>query len=245
MKRLLLLAICFSAATTTVLGQGTVFGIKGGLTIGVQNWQGIDQQPVFLPHGVISIEDVPENDAFALFASVGYQPKGSAIRNRLFETLNNQVAQLPTQKFIFHNASLILGAKQKFEAGRSDAKFFYSLGIRGDYTIATNLREFSDENNTPFFPTLPVNDPTYLRRINYGVSVGAGTEYSLGEFVGMSLEFTLHPDFSFQYEQPEIPGVRLVPGSSERGTLQERRIRNVTFEISLGFRFLRKVIYVD
>lgn len=246
MKRLLLLAILFSATAATALGQGTVFGIKGGLTIGIQNWQGIDQQPAFLPHGVLTIEDVPENDAFSLFASVGYQPKGSAIRNRIFNNpLNNQLGQLPTQTFIFHNASLILGAKQKFEVGRTDAKFFYSLGIRGDYTIATNLRKFNDPDlNTPLFITLPVDDPTYIRKINYGVSVGAGTEYSLGEFVGMSLEFTLHPDFSFQYEQPEIGNVT-DPFTNQQISIPERRIRNVTFEVSLGFRFLRKVIYVD
>ena len=58
------------------------------------------------------------------------------------------------------------------------------------------------------------------------------------------IEFTVNPDFSLQYEQPAIPNV-IDPITGQTRTLQERRIRNLTFEITVGARFLRKVEYID
>ncbi len=69
-------------------------------------------------------------------------------------------------------------------------------------------------------------------------------EFSFSEFIGASLEFTVNPDFSLQYRQPAIPNVR-DPWSGQNTTIPERRIRNMTFELTAGFRFLRKVQYLD
>ncbi len=245
MKRVILM-VAIAAACMNLNAQGTVYGIKAGMAMATQQWQSFERDPLFLPQGDFFIEDVPESNSFALFASLGYHPKGSAIRNQFFNNIfNNQLTRLPPQRFIFHNASLVLGAKQKFDIGRGDTRFFYSLGIRGDYTFDTNLDEFDEVNTFGLgLTTLPVDDPTYIREINYGVTIGGGMEYSLGEFVGLSLEFNLHPDFSFQYEQPEIPNVT-DPFTGNQTTIRERQIRNIAFEVSLGLRFLRKVIYVD
>lgn len=211
-----------------------------------QQWQSFDRQPLLIPHGDFFIEDVPESNTFSLFASLGYHPRGSAIRNQVGQNFfNGQQVRIPPQRFVFHNASLVLGAKQKFDIGRENARFFYAIGIRGEYTFDTNLEEFSEFNSAfASFATFPVDDPTYIREINYGVTLGGGMEYTLGEFVGMSLEFNIHPDFSFQYEQPEIPNVT-DPFTNQQRTIPERQIRNISFEVSLGFRFLRKVIYID
>ncbi|MEQ8703888.1 MAG: hypothetical protein RIC19_08200 [Phaeodactylibacter sp.] len=244
MKQLILIAGLSAFTLAMLQAQGTVYGIKGGFTMATQQWDALNTDALFLPQGDFFIEDVPESNAFSLFASLGYHPKGSALRNRFFNNVfNGQLTRVPPERFIFHNASLVLGAKQKFDIGRGESRFFYSVGVRADYTFDTNLDAF-DEINNFFFTTLPVDDPTYIREFNYGVTVGGGMEYNISEFVGLSLELNLHPDFSFQYEQPEIPGVT-DPFTGNQTTIPERQIRNIAFEVSLGLRFLRKVVYVD
>lgn len=244
MKQRILIMIIAALSVAGLQAQGTVYGIKGGFTLATQQWDAINTNALILPQGDFFIEDVPESNAFSLFASLGYHPKGSALRNRFFNNvLNGQLTRVPPERFIFHNASLVLGAKQKFDIGRGESRFFYSIGVRADYTFDTNLNEF-DEINNFFFSTLPVNDPTYIREFNYGVTIGGGMEYNLGDFVGMSLELNLHPDFSFQYEQPEIGNVT-DPFTGNQTTIPERQIRNIAFEVSLGFRFLREIVYID
>jgi len=65
--------------------------------------------------------------------------------------------------------------------------------------------------------------------------------------VGMTLEFTVNPDFSNQYNQPQIDNVIDPNPNSIRPTftIPERQIRNLTFEVTAGFRFLRIVEYID
>ena len=62
--------------------------------------------------------------------------------------------------------------------------------------------------------------------------------------IGMMLEFTVNPDFSIQYQQPPIPNV-LDTYTNQTITIPERRIRNLTFEVTVGFRFLRRIEYID
>ena len=250
MKRLLLLTAVVFTFVASALAQeegGSILGFKGGLAMTNQQWTGVERQPLFLPQGDFFVEDIPTNNMFALFASLGYHPKGSALRNAWFNSpFNNQLTRVPPTRFVFHNLSLILGAKQKFDFGsNSETRWFYSFGLRGDYTIANNLNEFDEINAVGLgVTTFPVDDPTYIREINYGVSIGGGIEYSLSEFVGLSIEFNVHPDFSFQYEQPEIRDVT-DPFTSQLTSIPERQIRNLALELSVGLRFLRKVIYVD
>lgn len=226
--------------------QGYYFGLKGGLTIGTQQWQSLDRDPLFRYHGIAFVESIAEENSFGLFAQAGFHEKGSAIRNRLFRnSLNGGFFRAPTYQFIFRNASLTLGAKQKFDLGTSNSKWFYLLGIRGDYTLNTNLGEFREfiERN-PAFAIFPIDEPEFINEINYGVTVGGGVEFPFTEFIGLVLEFTLNPDFSFQYVQPAIPNVQ-EPFTGTNRTIPERQIRNLTLEVTVGFRFLRKVEYID
>ena len=50
----------------------------------------------------------------------------------------------PTQEYIFNNVSLTLGAKDKKEVSQ-DAYFYYGLGVRGEYTISTNLNVYREQ----------------------------------------------------------------------------------------------------
>ncbi len=222
--------------------QGTVFGLKGGLTLGIQKWNNFEQDPLFQYHGIAFVESFDETARFAVFAQAGFHQKGSAIRNRnFFNPLDGNIFRPPAQKFVFNNASLTLGAKQKHELSEK-SKAYYLLGIRGEYTISTNLdqyRQINELNGSLFFP-----DNNFVEKWNYGITLGGGLEFALSEFVGAMIEFTVSPDFSYQYRQPAIPNVR-DPFTGQNQTIPERTIRNVVFEISAGFRFLRKVEYID
>lgn len=221
--------------------QGTVFGIKGGLTVGLQKWNGFDQDPLLKYHGVLSVESADETAQFGVFAQLGYHLKGSAIRNRNFIDLNGNPYRPPAQEFVFKNISLTMGGKRKYEF--SDlAKAYYLFGLRGDFTVGTNLGKYKAINllyNSLYFP-----DDNFVRKWNYGVTLGGGFEFAFGELVGGLLEFTVNPDFSQQYRQPAIPNVR-DPYTGQSRTLAERTIRNTTFEVTAGFRLIRKVEYID
>ncbi|MBI1224394.1 MAG: hypothetical protein GC192_04075 [Bacteroidetes bacterium] len=239
MKVKLLLPITLFALTITKLcAQGTAYTIKGGLTLGIQKWNGFDQDPLFKYHGAISAESL---DDFSIFAQAGYHVKGSALRNGSFLDQNGNFYRLSAQEFLFKNISVILGGKRKYNI--SDMmKGYYLFGLRGDYTLGTNLDEYKEVNE--YYRSLFYPDNGFVKKWNYGVTLGGGLEFELGELVGALLEFTVNPDFSYQYKQPAIPNV-YDPNTGQNKTIQERTIRNVTFEITAGFRLLRKVEYVD
>ena len=246
MKKIVLSILILAAIGPQGWAQGSAFGIKGGLTIGLQQWEGFEQDPLFKYHGVAFIESLTEDNAFGVFAQLGYHQKGSVIRNRNFTNLiNGQAFRPPAREFIFENLSLTGGAKQKFPFGNGDTKAYYALGIRLDYTIGTNLDQYTRfiEAN-PAYAIYPIDDTQFIREINYGITLGGGIEIPFSELVGTLIEFTVNPDFSYQYEQPEIPNVR-DPYTGNSRSIPQRRIRNLTFELTVGFRFLRKVEYID
>ncbi|MCB9267747.1 MAG: hypothetical protein H6558_22205 [Lewinellaceae bacterium] len=246
MKRLILPFLFIAAAFAGSNAQGGfAFGIKGGPTIGIQQWEGFEQDPLFKYHGIVFIESITEGNAFGIFAQLGYHQKGSAIRNRNFLNISGQAFRPPAREFIFENLSLTGGAKQKFPFGSGDSKAYYALGVRLDYTINTNLdvyTRFIEAN--PAYAIYPIDDTKFIREINYGLTLGGGIEIPFSELVGTLIEFTVNPDFSYQYEQPEIPNV-LDPYTGNTRSIPQRRIRNLTFELTVGFRFLRKVEYID
>lgn len=225
--------------------QGYAFGVKGGLTVGIQDWSGLEQDPLLKYHGIAFIETLSDDNAFALFAQLGYHVKGSAQRNRRFiSSITNQIFQPSAREFKFNNLSLTLGGKQKFDFTGS-TKVYYAFGIRVDYTVSTNLDEYTDFNlRNPAYAIYPFDEPTFINEFNYGIYAGGGFEIPFGELTGMILEFSINPDFSLQYRQPPIQNVTDPYTGNER-TLSERKIRNITFEVTAGFRFLNVYEYID
>lgn len=232
-------------AANFIQAQGYAFGVKGGLTIGTQNWSGLEQDPLVKYHGIAFIESLSDDNEFAIFAQLGYHIKGSAQRNRRFTSvITGNIVQPKAKEFLFNNLSLTLGGKQKFNFSGS-TKVYYGFGIRLDYTLSTNLDEYTDFNlRNPAYAIYPFDEPTFINEFNYGVYLGGGFEIPFGELTGMVLEFSVNPDFSLQYRQPPIPNVTDPYTGNER-TLQERKIRNLTFEVTAGFRFLNKIEYID
>ncbi|MEM0994185.1 MAG: hypothetical protein AAGI49_14190 [Bacteroidota bacterium] len=239
LNHLLLLAVLLLAGFTTQ-AQSYAFGVKGGLTVGIQNWSGFEQDPLFKYHGIVYVESAPEDNAFALFAQAGYHVKGSAIRNRFASNIiNNQIVRF-TREFQFRNVSIAVGAKQKYQIG-FNARTYYLFGIRGDYTINTNFGSFN-ESRAQFGLFYPLDD--FVQRFTYGGILGGGFEFPFSELIGCIVELTINPDFSYAYRQPQIPNV-VNPFTGNNTTLSERLIRNVAIELTVGMRFLHKIEYID
>lgn len=230
------------ALWSCIEAQSYAFGLKGGSTTGFQSWNNYDRDPLFSYHMIAFIESAPEGNEFAVFAQAGYHVKGSAIRNQnFFNPINGNITRPPATKFNFNNASLTLGGKQKYDLG-VNSKMYYLFGLRGDYTISTNFDQYEAINTalqSLFYP-----DDAFVRRWNYGATVGGGLEFPLSDYVSALVELTVNPDFSRQYFQPPIPNVP-DPFTGQNRTLRETEIRNTTFEITVGFRFLHEIEYID
>ena len=236
MFRKMLFLFCSLLLSYSVHAQSFAWGIKGGLTTGYQKWENTPRDLLFKYHGALYIESLPAGNDFALFAQAGYHIKGSALRNLQANLGTGGVFRPPAQEFIFRNASLTIGAKQKFDFN-DQAKAFYAFGFRGDYTLSTNLDEFREVGL--FFP-----DNFLVRKLNYGAYLGGGLEFALADLVGAVVEINVSPDFSFQYQQPSLSNVTN-PFTSQQITLPERKIVNVVLELSVGIRLLRIVEYIE
>jgi len=245
-KRLLLFLSVLSCTVNAHSQGGAYYGIKGGLTLGTQQWNNFDRQALAAYHIILSKESLPAQERFSFFTQLGYHVKGSSIRPRLLgNPFNAGFVSTPPRKFEFYNISLSLGAKQIVK-NIGNNSVHYLFGIRGDFTVGTNLGEHGDftagNPSVAFF--FPIDSYDFIRRINYGLIVGGGLNFPVSEYVQGVLEFTINPDFSLQYQQPPIPNVTN-PFNGQLMTIAERNIRNLTFEVTVGARFLRKIEYID
>ncbi len=219
-----------SSSASKGVSQSFYFGPKAGIAINTQQWNNFDRDPLFSLHGDVFIESYSEDATSSLFAQLGFHTRGSSIRGFGINTGNSF-----TNSFKFHNLMFMAGAKQILNR---EKKFrpYYLFGVRAEYTVGTNLTEFERFQST-FYPF-----DFYVNKFLYGLTIGGGFEYDMGELYGGFIEFNLHPDVSLQYEQPAIPNV-INPFDGRTVTLGERSIRNLSLEITVGIRFLRKVEY--
>lgn len=225
-----------------LMAQSTAFVIQGGPTIGTQLWDNSQRQLLFAGHAALGVESVNnESDKNALFAQLGYHIKGSANRFNFIDPRGG--FNIFSQPFKFNNLSLVVGMKQKFDMGRSGrSKYYYTAGIRGDYTLSTNLNELLEQQPalTGFYP-----DEGGVRHFIFGVSAGGGLQFELSELIGGQIQLSINPDLTYQYFSGPIPNVPDPFNPGQNFTIPERRIRNTTLEISLGLRLLRKVEYQE
>lgn len=217
--------------------QTFIFGPKLGPSLSFQQWNGVQREALLTGHAAAFIETYNEGDPSSLFASFGYHQRGTAERGFATNVFANETYRR-TLKYKFHNLSLMLGAKRILNL-EAKAKPFYTIGVRAEYTLKTNLDRFDDSPYVLYFP-----NNFFVNKFNYGVSAGGGFQYQLSELVGGTVELTISPDVSKQYEQQQIPDV-IDPRGGNTRTLQEQNVRNMTVEVSFSLRFLRKVIYYD
>jgi len=230
-RTLLFLILC--ACLTQLNSQSFYFGPKLGPTIGLQQWNSFDRDPLLASHAAFFIESPDPQNLGSLYAQLGYHLRGSSIFTNNLTTLNIQRNAIK-----FRNLSLQVGAKKKLESEKSSSPY-YHFGIRVEYTVSDNLDVYEQRNlNFPIYPF-----PELVNKVNYGVNIGGGWEWKADKFLIPFIEINIAPDFSLQYEQPRIDNVsHPTLGTTSIG---ERKIRNITFELSLGIKFFREVIYED
>lgn len=224
-----LIVLCF-IVNSSLKAQSFVFGPKFGPSVCFQQWNGFDQGTLFSFHGAAFIESYDAESTSSLYAQVGYFTRGSALRvSNIFNGFS------VSRSFKFNNLSATLGAKKILkEIGW--LRPFYTVGIRAEYTLSTNLVDY-EQFNSPFYP----NDE-FVNKLNYGLSIGGGIQYDFSDLIGGALEITINPDVSKQYLQPG--GISVInPYTNTSYTLQQREIRNLSIDISLSIRFMRKVEY--
>lgn len=245
MLRFLFTGIILACTLGLSTAQSTAYVFNVGPTIGTQKWDNsLDRQLLFAWHAALSVESVNnESDKSSLFAQLGYHVKGSANRYQYFNSLGS--FRFQTEQFKFNNICLLIGAKQKFAFGPSGrSKYFYFGGIRGNYTVSTNLKQLGERNpQLVQYGIYPFEGG--VRKWSGGLSVGGGIQFDFAELIGGQLQLSVNPDVTNQYFQGPIPNVIDPFGSGQTFTIPERRIRNTTLEISLGLRLLRKVEYVE
>ena len=232
--RIVLIFSFLAAIVGQTKAQSFIFGPKGGLTLGTQMWNGFDRDVLLAYHGGAFIESYREDSNSSFLAYAGYNQRGSAERVTFFNITGG--SSVSTQKFIFNNASLLLAAKKRLNTYGIN-KPYYIVGVRLEYTINTNLEEYLDFGG--YFPLDP-----FVNKFNYGAYGGFGYELQFSEFVGGFIEASISPDFSKQYEQPELFNI-ISPITGRARNVPSQTIRNLTFEISIGLRLLRKVEFID
>ncbi len=232
-SRLGVLSILISSALMTgssVLAQGTVYSILGGLTMSTQTVNGFEKDPFLRLHAVGYMESSSEISPNALYASLGYHTKGSAVNSPAYiDDIGNEHPQ-QSNSMEFHNLSLGFGVKQRKEVG---ANFLsYGFGVRGDFNLSTD------------FGSLYNGLEGTERNFTYGLDFNVGFEFPMSELISTTIEIGFSPDLSEQIYIPfQDTGYNYSNGQPV--VIQESSIKNIVFEARAGFRFWRKVIYTD
>ena len=232
-SRLGVLSILISSALVTgssVLAQGTVYSILGGLTMSTQTVNGFEKDPFLRLHAVGYMESSSEISPNSLYASLGYHTKGSAVNSPAYiDDVGNEHPQ-QSNSMEFHNLSLGVGVKQRKEVGPNFLS--YGFGVRGDFNLSTD------------FGSLYNGLEGTERNFTYGLDFFVGFEFPMSELISTTIEIGFSPDLS---EQIYIPyqDTNYNYSNGQPVIIQESSIKNIVFEARAGFRFWRKVIYTD
>lgn len=225
---------------------GYYFGVRGGLSLGSQDWSNIETELNLGFHGDLFLETIGADRRFSFWGNLGYHQRGSRISRRRVITFQGNGFTLPADNFEFNNVVLAVGGKSVFGyAGPAD--LYYLLGLRAEYNLSTNLSEYDRlvaSQGVAIRNDYPIDSYEFINRFVYGVTAGAGANMLLGESLSGFVELTAHPDLSFQYNQGTIPNV-VNPSGPGNTSIPERAIRNFSIELSVGLRFLRKYTYID
>lgn len=243
LKQFVILFLINSFASPFLFAQSYQWGVKGGLSMGLQSWNGggtSNNSQLWGYHGAAFWESGDINTKSRIFAQAGYHQRGSATRfpRTVGFDINGGVVEIPstTINYIYNNLSLAIGARRSGIAGNEKA--YYGVGVRGEYTVSTNFED------NPFYLSFGAPQKEFVKKINYGLSLIAGYDFRLSNEIGGFVEINISPDFSRQYYRQAISNLQ-DPFTRERYSIPEQTVRNTTIELSLGFRFLRKIEYID
>jgi hypothetical protein len=229
MKKISLTTCLLLLSWGLALAQGSAFGLKSGLSVGTQNWSSFgNNSPLLKPHYLLSLESLDIEDRFSFYLEAGYHTRGTAYR--FVGSSPGFSFQNVSRNIEFRNFSLSGGLKSKKDF-KHNMKSYVLFALRGEYTSGVNFEVFE------------IFEPG-TRAFVYGITAGAGIEWAFTEYVGGVIEFRISPDIARQIFVPSYQG--LTDGfTGEVYNTREQNVRNVSFELSVGLRFLRKVVYID
>ncbi len=201
---------------------GYDYGLKGGLTIATQDWNGFQRNALFSYHGAMFFDvkggwKEKENGSATqskFGGQLGYHRKGSSFQNVFIAGSNSRPQN------VFHNVSLTLWGKQAFRTS-AQSHFYGGFGLRVDYTVDYQLFGFGVEGVNAF---------------NYGVWLAGGMEFDLSERTALILELSVSPDLSNQVLVPPGYSTGLNDINGNPILSQEQRVNNLIFEVSAGFK---------
>lgn len=235
LKSIIVAAVCMAFVFQSG-AQGFYWGPKAGLSLGMQNWNNTERSPLLTYHGALFIESIDIDYKGSLYAQLGYHNRGSSIN-----VIGINGFRL-SDGYKYGNLALQLGAKKRLITEKPSTPYYF-FGIRAEFNLTNNIESFQErfgQSSSALFYPIPGFEKSFV----YGLSIGGGIEFLGSAYVQPAIEFTISPDLSLQYESPEIPNV-VSPYDGRTITIRERRIRNVSFEVSMVIRFLREVIYID
>lgn len=210
------------------IGQSKVFGVMGGMTLSGQTQSNYTDNVLVTGHIAGYLESLSESNTSAVFGRLGFYNRGSAAYIPPY-IINGERISGRDDKFRYGNLSLQLGVKKKFQSSTSDLnKLYVAVGTRFEYNLKNH------------FPPNHTNYEDITQKFVFGMSVYGGYELMWSRLVGMFFELSVHPDVTEQVIVPAQPAI-----SNPNIVWPERHIRNYTVEFTMGFRFVREVIYVD
>lgn len=228
----------FISSSLWLKGQSYWFGAKSGLAMNWQSWgngvsSGFDRNQLLSIPIDIYIESYDEESKGSFYAQLGYKTRGSSYR-----LLTNFGTTNANQEFKFNNLVLEAGVARSLNLKMMEMTPYYKVGLRGEYTVSTNLEDFL-VFGSPYFP---IDD--FVIKFPFGFTAGGGFTYDIEDLYGLLFEFTINPDIGLQYEQPPLNNVR-DPFTNQLTSFDLRQVRNLSMEFKVGLRFLRKVEYID
>ncbi len=208
--------------------QTNGFGFKLGPSLGFQKWGGGNQTDPLLRWHIAAFMDSESSDGKnVIYGQLGYHVKGGGIRIPFFYDINGNRYPGSTYGMEFHNLSFELGLKRFLKLAQW--KPYYAVGLRGEYTLNTNLEIYKELEE-------------WTRKWNYGITLRIGSEFKFKKLMNMGIEFTIAPDLSKQVYVPASIR-RIDPFTGQPTPGYEQSTVNTTLELSVYLRFMQLIIY--
>ena len=215
--------------------SGFYFGPKVGPSVGFQQWNGFERRPMFNYHAAIFMESIDADFKGAFYGQLGYHSRGSGIN------VASSFANPFGESFIFRNLSLGIGIKKRLLTKTLSTPYYF-VGLRAEYNVANNLTEiFERYASTQAIFLFPI--PDFVNNFTYGLTFGGGIEFLGSDLIQPAIELSISPDVSNQYQSEAFTATN--PITNQPTMISARNIKNLSLEISLVVRFMRKVVYID
>jgi opacity protein-like surface antigen len=226
MKSILQYSLIFIliGCSTMAFAQYAAHGVKGGLTIGTQKWNGQDREALFSYNAGYVYENYTSNEKFSYLLELGYHVKGSAVRTNFYD-LSGNLRQITTRNK-FGQAGLLIGAKSVLDTKFAGAKVYYLIGARLEYTATDSIETIANLSN-------------YINRVNYGITVGGGLEFKIADKALVCFEVQISPDFSQQIFMPPGNYIANYGGNTVFVQFQEQKVINTVVEIGAVLKLQR------